>query len=64
MLHAPYTFKIVSYCLWLSPVRKVCLHFPPGDQHSRVMVSDPIVWYGVTVAAPVLDGFLPFTEAV
>lgn len=38
--------------------------FLPGDKHSSVVVSDPIVRYGVTVAAPVLDGFLPLTEAV
>lgn len=28
------------------------------------MVGDAVVWYGVPVAAPVLDGFLPLTEAV
>lgn len=28
------------------------------------MVGDAVVWYGVTIAAPVLDGFLPLTEAV
>lgn len=38
--------------------------FLPGDKHSSVMVSDPVVWDGVTVAAPVLDVFLPLTEAV
>lgn len=36
----------------------------PGDEHGGVVVSDAVVWYGVTVAAPVLDGLLPFTEAV
>lgn len=36
----------------------------PGDEHGGVVVSDPVVWDGVTVAAPVLDGFLPLTEAV
>lgn len=28
------------------------------------MVGDAVVWYGITIAAPVLDGFLPLTEAV
>lgn len=28
------------------------------------MVSDPVVWDGVGVAAAVLDAFLPFAEAV
>lgn len=28
------------------------------------MVRDAVVWYGVTIAAPVLDGFLPLTETV
>lgn len=36
----------------------------PGDKHGSVVVSDPVVWYGVPIAAPVLDGLLPFTEAV
>lgn len=36
----------------------------PGDEHGSVVVSDPVVWYGVTVAVPMLDGLLPLTEAV
>lgn len=36
----------------------------PGDKYGCVVMSDPVVWYGVTIAAPVLDGFLPLTEAV
>lgn len=47
------------------------LHLPkearrcsPGDEHGSVVVSDPVVWYGVTVAVPMLDGLLPLTEAV
>lgn len=28
------------------------------------MVGDAVVWYGVPIAAPVLDGFLPLTETV
>lgn len=36
----------------------------PGDEHGGVVVSDPVVWDGVSVAAAVLDAFLPFAEAV
>lgn len=36
----------------------------PGDEHGGVVVSDPVVRYGVTVAVPMLDGLLPLTEAV
>lgn len=36
----------------------------PGDEHGSVVVSDPVVWDGVTVAVPMLDGLLPLTEAV
>lgn len=28
------------------------------------MVGDAVVWDGVAIAAPVLDGFLPLTETV
>lgn len=28
------------------------------------MVGDAVVWYGVPIAAPVLDGFLPLAETV
>lgn len=36
----------------------------PGDEHGGVVVSDAVVWDGVAVAAPVLDGLLPLAEAV
>jgi len=36
----------------------------PGDEHRGVVVSDAVVWDGVTGAAPVLDVLLPLTEAV
>ena len=42
----------------------VCQLVSPCDEHCGVMVRYAIIRDGVPVAIPVLDGFLPLTEAV